>query len=39
MAMMILITTEAMYVVKNRPVKLIIGSSRDVIHDVGLSSF
>jgi cytochrome c oxidase subunit II len=33
-----IITTEAMYVVKDKPVKLIIGS-RDVIHDVGLSHF
>jgi cytochrome c oxidase subunit 2 len=33
-----IISTEAMYVVKDRPVKLIIGS-RDVIHDVGLAHF
>ncbi len=33
-----IVTSEALYVVKNRPVKLIIGS-RDVIHDVGLSHF
>jgi cytochrome c oxidase subunit 2 len=32
------ITESAMYLVKGRPVKLIIGS-RDVIHDVGLSHF
>ncbi|MBK8087920.1 MAG: cytochrome c oxidase subunit II [Chitinophagaceae bacterium] len=32
------VTTQTMYVVKNRPVKLII-NSRDVIHDVGLSHF
>ncbi len=32
------VTTTTMYVVKNRPVKLIIGS-RDVIHDVGLNHF
>lgn len=33
-----IVTTQTMYVVKNKPVKLIIGS-RDVIHDVGLSQF
>lgn len=33
-----IVTTQTMYVVKNKPVKLIIGS-RDVIHDVGLSWF
>ena len=32
------VSTEALYVVKDKPVKLIIGS-RDVIHDVGLSHF
>lgn len=32
------VTTQTMYVVKGRPVKLII-SSRDVIHDVGLNHF
>ncbi|MDB5229928.1 MAG: cytochrome c oxidase subunit [Chitinophagaceae bacterium] len=32
------VSTEALYIVKGRPVKLIIGS-RDVIHDVGLSHF
>ncbi len=32
------VTTQAMYIVKGRPVKLII-NSRDVIHDVGLSHF
>jgi cytochrome c oxidase subunit II len=32
------VTTTTMYVVKGRPVKLIIGS-RDVIHDVGLNHF
>ena len=32
------VTTQTMYVVKDRPVKLII-NSRDVIHDVGLSHF
>lgn len=32
------VTTQTMYIVKGRPVKLIIGS-RDVIHDVGLSHF
>ncbi len=32
------VQTQTMYVVKGRPVKLIIGS-RDVIHDVGLSHF
>jgi cytochrome c oxidase subunit 2 len=33
-----ILTEQTMYVVKNTPVKLIIGS-RDVIHDVGLSHF
>lgn len=33
-----IVTEQTMYVVKNKPVKLIIGS-RDVIHDVGLSQF
>jgi cytochrome c oxidase subunit 2 len=33
-----LVTEQTMYVVKGKPVKLIIGS-RDVIHDVGLSHF
>ncbi|HMO32759.1 MAG TPA: cytochrome c oxidase subunit II [Lacibacter sp.] len=32
------VTTQTMYIIKDRPVKLIIGS-RDVIHDVGLSHF
>jgi len=32
------VITQTMYLVKNKPVKLIIGS-RDVIHDVGLSHF
>jgi cytochrome c oxidase subunit II len=32
------VTTSTMYIVKGRPVKLIIGS-RDVIHDVGLNHF
>lgn len=32
------VTEQAMYLVKGKPVKLIIGS-RDVIHDVGLSHF
>lgn len=32
------VTTQTMYIVKDRPVKLII-NSRDVIHDVGLSHF
>jgi cytochrome c oxidase subunit 2 len=32
------VTTQTMYIVKGRPVKLVIGS-RDVIHDVGLSHF
>jgi cytochrome c oxidase subunit 2 len=32
------VTTQTMYIVKDRPVKLIIGS-RDVIHDVGLNHF
>ncbi len=32
------VTTTTMYIVKGRPVKLIIGS-RDVIHDVGLNHF
>ncbi len=32
------VLTQTMYVVKGKPVKLIIGS-RDVIHDVGLSHF
>jgi cytochrome c oxidase subunit 2 len=32
------VTEQTMYVVKGKPVKLIIGS-RDVIHDVGLSAF
>lgn len=32
------VTTQTMYIVKGRPVKLIIGS-RDVIHDVGLPHF
>jgi cytochrome c oxidase subunit 2 len=33
-----IVTTSTMYIVKGRPVKLIIGS-RDVIHDVGLTHF
>ena len=33
-----IVATTTMYIVKNRPVKLVIGS-RDVIHDVGLSHF
>jgi cytochrome c oxidase subunit II len=33
-----IITEQTMYIVKNKPVKLIIGS-RDVVHDVGLSHF
>jgi cytochrome c oxidase subunit 2 len=33
-----IVTEQTMYVVKNKPVKLIIGS-RDVVHDVGLSWF
>jgi len=33
-----IVTTQTMYIVKDRPVKLII-NSRDVIHDVGLSHF
>lgn len=33
-----IVEEQAMYVIKNRPVKLIIGS-RDVIHDVGLPHF
>ncbi len=33
-----IVTEQTMYVVKNKPVKLIIGS-RDVIHDVGLPHF
>lgn len=33
-----IVTTQTMYVVKDQPVKLIIGS-RDVIHDVGLPHF
>lgn len=33
-----IVTEQTMYVVKNKPVKLIIGS-RDVVHDVGLSHF
>lgn len=33
-----IVQEQTMYVIKNRPVKLIIGS-RDVIHDVGLSHF
>jgi cytochrome c oxidase subunit 2 len=32
------VTTQTMYIVKDRPVKLII-NSRDVIHDVGLPHF
>ncbi len=32
------VATQAMYIVKDKPVKLIIGS-RDVIHDVGLPQF
>jgi cytochrome c oxidase subunit 2 len=32
------VTEQTMYVVKGKPVKLIIGS-RDVVHDVGLSAF
>jgi cytochrome c oxidase subunit 2 len=32
------VTEQTMYIVKNKPVKLIIGS-RDVVHDVGLSHF
>lgn len=33
-----LVNEQSMYVIKNRPVKLVIGS-RDVIHDVGLPHF
>ncbi|WP_232373142.1 cytochrome c oxidase subunit II [Pinibacter aurantiacus] len=33
-----IVTTEALYVVKGQPVKLVI-NSRDVVHDVGLSHF
>ncbi len=33
-----IVTTEALYVVKGRPVKLVI-NSRDVVHDVGLVHF
>ncbi len=33
-----IVSTQALYVVKGKPVKLVIGS-RDVIHDVGLSQF
>ena len=33
-----IVTTEALYLVKGKPVKLILGS-RDVLHDVGLSHF
>lgn len=33
-----IVTEQTMYVVKNKPVKLIIGS-RDVVHDVGLPQF
>lgn len=33
-----IVTTEALYVVKGQPIKLVI-NSRDVIHDVGLSHF
>ncbi len=33
-----IVTEQVMYVVKGKPVKLIIGS-RDVVHDVGLSQF
>ncbi|HPH99184.1 MAG TPA: cytochrome c oxidase subunit II [Chitinophagaceae bacterium] len=33
-----IVTEQTMYVIKNRPVQLIIGS-RDVIHDVGLPHF
>lgn len=33
-----IVQEQTMYVIKNRPVKLIIGS-RDVIHDVGLTHF
>jgi cytochrome c oxidase subunit 2 len=33
-----IVSTQALYVVKGKPVKLIIGS-RDVIHDVGLTQF
>ncbi|CAN5678258.1 cytochrome c oxidase subunit II [soil metagenome] len=33
-----IVTEQTMYIVKNKPVKLIIGS-RDVVHDVGLSHF
>lgn len=33
-----IVTNQTLYLVKNKPVKLIIGS-RDVIHDVGLSQF
>lgn len=33
-----IVSTQAMYVVKGKPVKLVIGS-RDVIHDVGLTQF
>ncbi len=32
------VLTQTMYIIKDRPVKLIIGS-RDVIHDVGMSHF
>jgi cytochrome c oxidase subunit 2 len=32
------VTTQTMYIIKDRPVKLIIGA-RDVIHDVGLNHF
>jgi cytochrome c oxidase subunit 2 len=33
-----IVTEQTMYVIKNRPTKLIIGS-RDVVHDVGMSQF
>jgi len=33
-----IVGTQTMYIVKDKPVKLVIGS-RDVIHDVGLSQF
>lgn len=33
-----IVTTEALYLVKGQPVKLVI-NSRDVVHDVGLSHF
>ena len=33
-----IVSTQALYVVKGKPVKLVIGS-RDVIHDVGLTQF